>query len=298
MDTPRTVSPELLSVSRRTDIPAFFGEKFVADLHAGRTSVPDPYGRPPRTVLFDRVLGAVFWSKNPAPLLPHLAAVNRIIPAWYFQFTLNDYPGLEPAVPPLAERIATFRTLVDGWGCGRVVWRFDPLVAAECCGTEALLERIARIGEQLAGFTDTLVFSFLQTADYRHVRSSLARHGFPVRDWTPEERRQLAAALAGLAAGWGMRAEACALPDDFTQFGIQPARCIDDRRLLRLAPDHAALLACLRQPPDRLLPETEAEAHTRLKDPHQRRHCTCIRAVDIGSYGTCGHGCVYCYAMR
>jgi hypothetical protein len=33
-------------------------------------------------------------------------------------------------------------------------------------------------------------------------------------------------------------------------------------------------------------------------DKNQRPHCRCAAGVDIGSYGTCAAGCVYCYARR
>ena len=57
---------------------------------------------------------------------------------YYFQFTLNDYvrEGLEPNVPPVAERIDTFKRLADRIGKERVMWRFDPLMLGCAAGTK------------------------------------------------------------------------------------------------------------------------------------------------------------------
>ena len=57
---------------------------------------------------------------------------------YYFQFTLNDYvrEELEPNVPPVAERINTFKRLADRIGKERVIWRFDPLMLGSAAGTK------------------------------------------------------------------------------------------------------------------------------------------------------------------
>ena len=70
---------------------------------------------------------------------------------YYFQFTLNDYvrEGLEPNVPPVAERIDTFKRLADRIGKERVMWRFDPLMLGCAAGTKP--------GPPICGVADTAV---------------------------------------------------------------------------------------------------------------------------------------------
>ena len=92
-----------------------------------------------REVSFAKTRMIVFWSKNPKPLLERLDEVEALgLKQYYFQFTLNDYvrEGLEPNVPPVAERIDTFKRLADRIGKERVIWRFDTLMVGCAVGTK------------------------------------------------------------------------------------------------------------------------------------------------------------------
>ena len=84
----------IISCSRRTDIPAAYAPWLLRRLAAGYCTVPNPFN--PRRVARvslrpEDVDVIVFWSKNPAPLIPHLADLDAHGYRYYFQFTLNGY---------------------------------------------------------------------------------------------------------------------------------------------------------------------------------------------------------------
>ena len=87
----------ILSASRRTDIPSLYPEWIVNRLKEGIILVPNP--RNPHhlsriTFSPSSVECIIFWSKNPAPLLPYLDEIHKIGYHFYFQFTriLPLYP--------------------------------------------------------------------------------------------------------------------------------------------------------------------------------------------------------------
>ena len=116
---PDTLHPLILSASRETDIPAFYSDWLLSRLREGWCEWKNMYNGNIREVSFDKTRLIVFWSKNPKPLLERLDEVEALgFRQYYFQFTLNDYvrEGLEPNVPPVAERIDTFKRLADRIG--------------------------------------------------------------------------------------------------------------------------------------------------------------------------------------
>lgn len=138
--------PVIVSASRRTDIPAFYADWFFDRLEKGYSLWANPFNKQESYVSYRNTSFIVFWSKNPRPLtgkLPILAS-KRI--GCYIQYTLNDYEreGLEPNVPPLAERIETFRLLSERLGKKAVIWRFDPLLLTEDLSIDGLLQKVER----------------------------------------------------------------------------------------------------------------------------------------------------------
>ncbi len=202
----------------------------------------------------------------------------------YIHFTLNDYEaeGLEPNVPPLAQRIDTFRRLVDTLGSGTVVWRFDPLILTDKINIDTLLEKIAHIANALTGYTEKLVFSFADIESYKKVSHNLRLSGINYREWDEESMQEFALRLSTLNRdNWNFRLATCAERIDLSEYGIEHNRCIDPELISRLTPHDAILQNFL---------------YNAKTDTGQRKACGCILSKDIGAYSTCPHGCMYCYA--
>ena len=256
-------------------------------------------------VSFDKTRMIVFWSKNPKPLLERLDEVEALgFRQYYFQFTLNDYvrEGLEPNVPPVAERIDTFKRLAERIGKERVIWRFDPLMLGCAVGTklgppacdlsvDMLLERIGNIGRQLKGYTEKLVFSFIDIGAYKKVQRNLERLG--VREFSPEEQRRFAQGLAELNKELGLELATCGEEADLSAYGVRHNKCVDDELMMRLFHDDAALMESIGAEYDMF---TGWHIPKSKKDKGQRKACGCIVSKDIGAYNTCPHLCRYCYA--
>ncbi len=295
------VAPLIVSASRSTDIPAFYGDWFTARLAAGYVRWKSPFGGNPVFISFEKTRVFVFWSKNPAPFFPHLDNLDRSGCGYYFQFTLNDYDDerLEPGVPPLDERIDTFIRLSRRIGRGKIVWRFDPLILTDTITVQDLLEKIRSVGDRLAPFTGRLVFSFVDIEKYTKVRRNLLAGGMgSPREFTDREVDEFCSGLAKLNRRWQFSMTACADGRDLSRFGIGRSQCISYDLMVQEFGNDRKLMDFLQpvdqQTHDGMLPADEMSR--RLKDPGQRNTCRCIVSKDIGQYSTCVHRCSYCYA--
>lgn len=277
-------SPVIVSASRGTDIPAFYADWFFRRLEKGYVRWRNPFSGQDSYVSFENTRFIVFWSKNPAPLLPYLPMLKERGIGCYIHFTLNDYEaeGLEPNVPPLSQRIETFRRAVEALGRGAVVWRFDPLILTDKINIDTLLEKIAHIANALTGYTEKLVFSFADIESYKKVSRNLRQSCINYREWDEESMCEFASRLSTKNHdNWNLRLATCAERIDLSEYGIGHNRCIDPELISRLAPD------------DEILQNFLYNAKT---DTGQRKACGCILSKDIGAYSTCPHGCLYCYA--
>ncbi len=288
----------IISASRRTDIPAFFSRQLMRDIRAGFRDVPHPFGgktyrvdlRPEAVDIF------VFWTRDPRPLIPHLAELDERGYRYYFLFTLLDYPPqIEPKAPPLEERLQAFLDLSQRLGSGRVLWRYDPILITSISDFAYHRRVFSFLASRLESATKRVILSFYD--DYRSTEVRLsALDGMGIRRFrreelfggiaaeTPaEEKGEITGEPAALlrdiadeAKSRGIRPVSCAEPVSLSPFGIEAAPCIDPQ----------------------LIEEEFGLSVSRAKDRGQREECLCVKSRDIGSYGTCPAGCLYCYASR
>ncbi|MGQ0720176.1 MAG: DUF1848 domain-containing protein [Candidatus Eiseniibacteriota bacterium] len=273
---PRTA--EIISASRRTDVPAFHTRWFLNRLRAGWCHWIHPYTGVVRRVSLvpEDVEAIVFWTRWPVPLLRHIAAISADGYTLAFQFTITGYgPPIESHNPPEERAVAAFEKLSRAVGAEAVLWRYDPVVLSPEMTPDWHVESFARVARRLSGLTRRCTFSFVDFygKTQRNLRKVEEASGTSFGRPDTGEKQDLARRLGAIAGEHGMAMLSCC--DDALVGGpVGKSRCVD--------PD---LVAALR-------------GGVRLTVPPRptRPDCGCVRSVDIGCYDSCAFGCAYCYA--
>lgn len=308
-------APVIISASRSTDIPAFYAKWFFNRLAKGYCAWYNPFNQQKMYISFKNCKVVVFWTKNPKPILPYLHELDERGIHYYFQVTLNDYvkEGFEPNVSSVDDRVKTFRKLSVKIGKERVIWRFDPLIITPNITPRDLLTRIWHVGNKLKGYTDKLVFSFVDVKAYRKVQNNLVKETmFFTKDDVENaeanhaQRMEIVQGLQKIREvwhkeGWNVEIATCAEDKDLESYGIEHNRCIDGELMKRIFAEDEELVYYLHT---LKLPERDMfgqmppipEKKKNVKDIGQRKICGCMVSKDIGMYNTCRHFCVYCYA--
>ena len=264
----------IVSASRRTDIPAFYMPWFMNRLRAGFVRYPNPFGGQICTVSLrpEDVHSIVFWSKNYAQLLPYLDEMAGRGYRFYFHYTITGAPRvLEPHAPDWQQAVQVFRELAEHTSPRHVLWRFDPILFTDELGTEFYIRRFRDIAAALAGATQRCYFSF--AVFYNKVERQLGRKGIPFRDPTVDEKQALVKVMADIADKYRIGLYACC-QDSLVTGRVQKAHCVDGDLLAELFPD-----------------QPRVTQHRPTRD-----QCGCVASRDIGMYDTCPYGCTYCYA--
>lgn len=263
----------IISASRRTDIPAFYAEWFINRLKARYALVRNPFNANQISKVFlhpDQIECIVFWTKNPAPLIKKIHEIDNLGFKYYFHFTVTSYDqSIEINLPRKKVIINTFQELSRKIGSEKVIWRYDPILITSNFNVEYHEKWFRYLAENLCGFTNKCVFSFIHI--YKKCKRNLKN--IRIEKIDDDVKIHLATSLRKSARDFGMSIEACAEPI-LSSFGVNAGRCIDDQLISKIIGDQITI----------------------NRDKAQRQGCGCVKSIDIGSYNTCKHNCKYCYA--
>jgi hypothetical protein len=272
----------IISVSRRTDIPAFYPQWFMNRLRAGYCYAPNPlYPKQktkPISLKPEDVEIIVFWTRDPRPLMKYLPELDALGYKYYFQYTILGYPrAIDPGTPVVREAVKTFKELSGRIGKGKVIWRYDPILFSNITPYQWHIDQISKIAKELKGKTERLVISFIDP--YRKTMSRMKKetdNDFKLSPdvFNPESYRELAKWIGSESKKFNFHVVTCSEGSNFLDYGIKQGKCIDNEIISRILGKKISF----------------------KKDPAQREQCGCVVSKDIGANDTCLFGCKYCYA--
>lgn len=280
---------QVISASRRTDIPAFYMDWFMENMDRGYFDVENPYNRKRFRVTVNpqNTHTLVFWSKNFGPFLRggYGEALKDQGYHLFFNFTVNSSePLLEPHVPGMDDKLAQLRELARRFDPRAVSWRFDPICHfrdARGQLKDNLSDFSLIAGEAAKAGITRCITSFVDL--YPKV-TSRTPSGSPLvfTDISLEKKTDIIRLIAARLSLLGIRLELCCEKDLLARVPlvspVRGASCIPNDDLIRLY----------------------GEGISRARDKGQRaaKGCGCGVSRDIGSYRLqpCFHNCLFCYA--
>lgn len=272
----------ILSVSRRTDIPAYYPNWLVNRFKAGEVFVRNPYNsrQVSRIELNPETVDCiVFWTKNPTPLIHQLETFSAY--TYMFQITLNPYDKtIEPGVPPKKEIIKAVKDLSLKIGKERIIWRYDPILVREgnpSKGIEPIdysyhIKWFSYLAQALKDHVDACVVSVLDDYKMNKKKLSQAHISIPKKDDT----RLILNHIKRVCNEMDLPLQTCAEEDWRKELDLPANGCINREHVERITGRQLIV----------------------QEDKTQRMTCNCLQSIDIGAYSTCPGKCVYCYANK
>jgi hypothetical protein len=249
----------------------------MARLAEGFAGVVHPFGgqrcivplKPEDVVCF------VFWSKNFSPFLKHLKTIEGMGYKFYFNYTVTGLPPVFESNVQKKAAIESLKQLSRTYSPKHINWRFDPIIMSSISERDFYIRAFEELASELAGYVERCYFSFV--ARYGKVIRNFAEfeksHNLKIFDPTDDFKIELANKLAAIAERYGIEMFSCC-GDYLFNDKIKKAHCIDGRIIEELFSPHSFS----------------------YKTKPTRDECGCTESTDIGTYDTCPHGCVYCYA--
>ena len=267
----------IISVSRRTDIPAFYGDWFMNRLKEGFAGVVNPFGGQKYIVSLkpEDVRCFVFWSKDFTPFLENLETIESLGYKFYFNYTVTGLPNIFERNLNKESAIETLKQLSRMYSPRHINWRFDPVIISDICDRDFFIGAFETLARDFAGLVERCYFSFVTKYGkvIRNFKQLERAVGVKILSISEKFKIELANELAEIAKDFGIRMYSCC-GDYLINEKIQKGHCIDREVIESL-----------------FFPDGFEYKHKPT-----RAECGCTESSDIGTYDTCPHGCVYCYA--
>lgn len=264
----------ILSVSKRTDIPAFYSNWFFNRIKDGFVLIRNPfnYNQVSKVEITPEVVDCIiFWSKDPKPMIDRLDLIKDY--KYYFQVTITPYDKtIEKNVREKKEIINTFIELSNKIGKEKVIWRYDPIFLSDKYTINYHTRLFNRMCELLSPYTDKCVISFIDS--YKKIDKSINKN--QIKFLSELEMQEIAKEFSIIARKYNLNLETCAEKVDLSEYNISHGACINQQMI-------QSIIGCKLKD---------------LKKPKERDGCGCYTSIDIGQYDTCLNDCIYCYATR
>ncbi|MHA1669354.1 MAG: DUF1848 family protein [Promethearchaeota archaeon] len=280
------VKSQIISCSRRTDVPAFLMKWVLERINEGFVDVVNPFNRNQISRVSlkpEDVRCWVWWSKNFKNWIEQYKLNPDIFHSYkghFFHFTINSPSELEGNINiTLKDRLNQLKWLTNIFGNTAVNYRFDPIIFYKKYGKSQILNNLDKFNyiiENVASFgIKEVIFSFATI--YSKVLTRMLARGYVPIELSLEKKKQILSDLIDTCTKNDIKMKACCQPDLLEIEGIEQAHCIDANRIEKLI----------------------AEPIEKKKDTGQRKDCGCFKSKDIGGYTgifRCKHNCDYCYA--
>jgi len=268
----------IISVSRRTDIPAFYGDWFMNRLSEGYAGYIHPYSGEKYVLSLapDSVVCFVFWSKNFIPFTEKCSEIRHRGYNFYFNYTITGLPRcFEPHLPEKTELMDNLKKLSDAFSPDAINWRYDPVIISNKTDEEYHLCQFKKMASLLKGYVKRCFFSFL--VFYKKISENLynIEEDYKISPFDPslDNKIRFISSLQEIAEENQITLYSCC-DTSLVNDKINKARCIDGELIRELFPVR----------------------DFSFESGPTRKGCGCTKSYDIGVYDSCPHGCLYCYA--
>jgi len=273
---------EIISCSRRTDIPAFYYDWLQESLQKEEVECINPFGPNKYNVSLkpSDVHSIVLWSKNFANVVKNPALLNKY--NLFFHFTITGYSKkFESLSPPMETTIEQMKQLASKYSPEQINWRFDPIMFTQDAeqipkgrnSSENRLETFRYLCQKISEYGVTrCTISYLDL--YGKVQEVFKKKKIDLIMPNDQEMIQFTDEIVKIANEYGIQIYTCAEKIAEGCKGVFAGKCIDGELLANLFGERAS----------------KAQANL-------REGCGCTKSKDIGNYlQKCKHGCLYCYA--